>query len=92
MTAARPRFNLPPRGLTREETAGYLGRGPSWFTEERLGQLYSMGFPRPDSFTGRWDRIAIDLWWDQRSGLGAGAEYDDGLTHRLEEFGHGTAT
>jgi hypothetical protein len=91
MTAARPRFNVPPRGLTRGELAGYLGHGESWLTDERLEQLYAMGFPRPDSFTERFDRVAADAWLDQRSGLTAG-DFDDGLSRRLEDFGNGAAS
>ena len=92
MTAARPRFNLPPRGLTPTEMVGYLGHGPSWLTDERLARLYSLGFPRPDSITERFDRVAIDVWLDQRSGLSGGTDYDDGLSRRLKEFGNGAAT
>lgn len=92
MTAARPRFNLPPRGLTRTETAGYIGHGSGWLTDERLDRLYSLGFPRPDSMTERWDRVAIDAWHDQRSGLDDGQGYDDGLGRRLEGFGNDAAT
>ena len=32
MTRARPRFTLPPRGLTADESAGYLGLGMTEFT------------------------------------------------------------
>ncbi len=92
MTAARPRFTAQPRGLTPTEMIGYIGHGASWLTDERLEQLYSLGFPRPDSMTERFDRVAIDAWLDQRSGLNNGLGYDDGLSRRLEEFGNGAAT
>lgn len=90
MTTARPRFNDQPRGLTKAEAAGLLGHGEGWLTDKRLNQLYSTGFPRPDPILERFDRVAIDSWLDRRSGL-SGGEYDDGLSRRLEEFGHDTA-
>jgi len=92
MTPSRPRFDLPPRGLTRTETAGYLGHGVSWLSNDRLEKLYSLGFPRPDSVTERTDRVAIDVWLNQRSSLTSDQGYDGGLGRRLKEFGNGAAT
>ena len=82
MTRARPRFNLPPRGLTDEESAGYLGLGATEFSR-RLPELEAAGFPKPDRLTGRRDFKAIEEWWDKRSGL-AGASGAEGLAQRLE--------
>ncbi len=86
MTRARPRFNLPPRGLTGDESAGYLGLGVTEFTR-LLPRLEAEGFPRPDSLTGRRDWKAIENWMDVRAGLAAvGAE--NGLLAKIEEFRH----
>ena len=45
MTRARPRFDRPPRGLTVDESAGYLGLGPSEF-RHLLRRLEAEGFPK----------------------------------------------
>ncbi len=88
MTRARPRFDLPPRGLIDYETAGYIGLGQSEFSRV-LPQLEAEGFPKPDPVTGRRDRKAVDAWMDARSGL-AGESYDGGLGQRLEALRNGT--
>ncbi len=88
MTRARPKFNLPPRGLIDHETAGYIGLGPSEYSR-MLPQLEAEGFPKLDPITGRRDRKAVDAWMDARSGL-AGESYDGGLGQRLEALRNGT--
>ena len=88
MTRARPRFDLPPRGLIDHETASYIGLGMTEFSR-KLPQLEAEGFPKPDPVTGRRDRKAIDAWLDARSGL-IGESYDDGLSQRLEALRDGT--
>ncbi len=88
MTRARPRFDLPPRGLIDHETAGYIGLGMTEFSR-KLPQLEAEGFPKPDPVTGRRDRKAIDAWMDARSGL-VGEVYDGGLGQRLEALRNGT--
>jgi predicted DNA-binding transcriptional regulator AlpA len=50
--------NLPPRGLSREESAGYVGVGVTKFDEMvRDGRM-----PRPKHVDGRviWDRHKLD--------------------------------
>ncbi len=86
MTRARPRFDLPPRGLIDHETAGYIGLGMTEFSR-KLPQLEAEGFPKPDPVTGRRDRKAIDAWMDARGGLAADGG-DKGLLERIEEFRH----
>ena len=86
MTRARPRFTLPPRGLTDHESAGYLGLGQTEFNR-LLPTLEAEGFPRPDPLTGRRDWKAIETWWDHRSGLAENGG-DSGLLARIEEFRH----
>ncbi len=88
MTRARPKFNLPPRGLIEHEAAGYVGLGPTEF-HHLLPELEAEGFPRPDPVTGRRDRKAIDAWMDARGGL-TGEVYDGGLGQRLEAMKDGT--
>ena len=88
MTRARPRFDLPPRGLIDHETASYIGLGMTEFSR-KLPQLEAEGFPKPDPVTGRRDRKAIDAWLDARSGL-IGESYDGGLSQRLEAMRNGT--
>ena len=86
MTRARPRFDLPPRGLTVEESAGYLGLGQTEFNR-LLPRLEAEGFPKPDKLTGRRDRKAIENWMDVRAGLAEDGN-DNGLLAKIEEFRH----
>jgi hypothetical protein len=86
MTRARPKFNLPPRGLAEGETAGYLGLGSTEY-RNLLPKLEAEGFPKPDAVTGRRDHQAIDAWWDHRSGLAEDGG-DSGLLARIEELRH----
>ena len=86
MTRSRPRFTLPPRGLTVDESAGYLGLGMTEFTR-LLPRLEAEGFPKPDSLTGRRDWKAIESWMDVRAGLGEDGS-DKGLLTKIEEFRH----
>lgn len=96
MTPSRPRFDLPPRGLTESESAGVLGLGMTEYTR-LLPRLETEGFPKRDPLTGRRDFKAIENWMDVRAGLTQdgsdhGQGFDDGLGQRLEEFGNGAAT
>ncbi len=88
MSRRRPRFSLPPRGLTAEETGWYLGLGTTQF-RKLLPRLEADGFPKPDPLTGRRDLKAIEVWWDRRSGLAAD-DRDGGLMQRLDALRHGT--
>ena len=86
MTRVRPKFTLPPRGLTVDESAGYLGLGMTEFTR-LLPRLEAEGFPRPDRVTGRRDWKAIENWMDVRAGLAEDGG-DNGLLAKIEEFRH----
>ena len=86
MTRARPRFTLPPRGLTVDESAGYLGLGITEFNR-LLPRLEAQGFPKPDNLTGRRDWKAIENWMDVRAGLAQDGS-DNGLMTKIEEFRH----
>ncbi|MDX0213834.1 MULTISPECIES: helix-turn-helix transcriptional regulator [Sinorhizobium] len=64
-------FAYPPRGLTREEAARYVGIGVTKFDE----LVAERRMPRPKRVGGRvvWDRYQIDAYFtdlpDQKSGL-----------------------
>lgn len=49
----------PPRGLSREEAARYIGIGTTKFDE----MVADRRMPRPKRVDGRvlWDRIALDM-------------------------------
>lgn len=61
MTRARAHDALayPPRGLSREEAARYVGIGATLFDE----MVADGRMPRPKRIGGRtvWDRIALDV-------------------------------
>ncbi len=86
MTRARPRFKLPPRGLSGDEWAGFLVLGTTEFYR-LLPRLEAEGFPKPDRLTGRRDWKAIENWMDVRAGL-AQEGADNGLLAKIEEFRH----
>ncbi len=84
MTRTRPKFTLPPRGLTIDESAGYLGLGTTEFNR-LLPRLEAAGFPNPDPLTGRRDWKAIENWMDVRAGLAQDGS-DNRLLAKIEEF------
>ncbi len=86
MTRARPKFTRPPRGLTVEESAGYIGLGITEFTR-LLPRLEAEGFPKPDPLTRRRDWKAIENWMNLRAGLAEDGS-DNGLLAKIEEFRH----
>lgn len=51
-------ISYPPRGLSREEAARYIGIGPTKFDQ----MVADRRMPKPKKIDGRvvWDRIAID--------------------------------
>ena len=71
VTDARRRGNvlplsLPPRGLSREQGAAYVGVSPSFFDQlVRDGRM-----PQPKRINSRtvWDRNLLDLAFDALSG------------------------
>ncbi len=75
MTKPRRRFDEPPRVLTQAETAGYIGKSPSWLSEH-LPELEAMGFPKPVPFLDGYDRAAVDSWLDRLGGLAPGDTTD----------------
>jgi hypothetical protein len=69
MTIKR-RFDLPPRGMTDADCAGYIGRSTTWFAEH-VSELEAAGFPKRLPLIGTRDRKAVDLWLDEQGGLDA---------------------
>lgn len=64
--------NLPPRGLSREEAAAYVGISPSLFD-----RLVKEGvLPKPVHLGGRivWDRTRLDLAFGALSDLSTAAD------------------
>jgi predicted DNA-binding transcriptional regulator AlpA len=47
--------------LNAAAVARRLGRGRSWFYENRA-DLERIGFPRPIPVVGRWDPARVDEW------------------------------
>ena len=66
--------SLPPRGLSRQQAAAYIGVGPSTFDKLVIEGV----MPGPVEFGRRrvWDRLAIDAAFGALSGT-AGAETPD---------------
>lgn len=62
------RPEIDPRGWTQEEVAAYLGWSINTF-RTRKSELERRGFPAIDPLLGRYDRKAIEAWFDNRSGL-----------------------
>jgi hypothetical protein len=58
---------MTPRLLTKEEAAAYCNTGPETF-EQRVGVAPFNGF---GSKRRLYDRVALDLWLDNQSGLPA---------------------
>ena len=62
--------NLPPRFLSREQVAAYLGVSPTVFDAEVRAGIWPPARCRGER-AGRltWDRHLIDAWADRASGL-----------------------
>jgi predicted DNA-binding transcriptional regulator AlpA len=71
--------SLPPRGLSREQAAAYIGISASLFDE----MVKDGRMPRPKRPNARtvWDRLALDRAFDRLPG---GDDGDDGDTWRFE--------
>jgi len=59
-------LSYPPRGLSREEAARYVGISPTKFMQLVAAQR----MPRPRRIDGRnvWDRISLDIAFTQMPG------------------------
>ena len=76
MTKPRRRVDPRPRVLSVAQTADYIGRSLSWFSEHRE-ELEARGFPRPLPVVDGYDRVAIDACLDRLGGeLDAPDDFD----------------
>ena len=59
MTTRADSIAYPPRGLTRDEAARYIGVGPTKFDE----MVADRRMPKPKRVDGRtvWDRVQLDI-------------------------------
>jgi len=73
---------MTPRLLTREQAAAYCGISPAYFSET-IGKEVPPVRVRKDGKTMRWDRVALDAWIDQKSGLYNGGERQRSIAERL---------
>lgn len=66
----------PPRGMSREDAAHYIGVGPTLFDE----MVADKRMPRPKKINGRtvWDRAALDIAFSDLPG-GDGNFFDEAL-------------
>ncbi len=71
--------SLPPRGLSRERAAAYIGISASMFDE----MVKDGRMPRPKKLNSRtvWDRLALDRAFDRLPG---GDDEDDGGVWQFE--------
>ncbi|MGV2082049.1 MULTISPECIES: helix-turn-helix transcriptional regulator [unclassified Rhizobium] len=69
-------LSLPPRGLNREQAAGYIGLSTSLFD----GMVKDGRMPKPKRVNARtlWDRHALDRAFDRLPGgeIDEGGEWD----------------
>ena len=66
MTKPLDSFAYPPRGLSRDEAARYVGVGPTLFDE----MVKDGRMPRPKRANSRavWDRVALDAAFTELPG------------------------
>lgn len=65
-------LSYPPRGLSREEAARYVGVGTTKFDE----LVRDRRMPKPKKIDGRviWDRVALDLAFNELPSEGNGID------------------
>lgn len=70
-------ISYPPRGLSRDEAARYVGVGPTLFDE----LVADRRMPRPKRINNRnvWDRAALDSAFSELPSLDAANIFDRGL-------------
>lgn len=63
MTQRSDSLSYPPRGLSREEAARYIGVGTTKFDD----LVKDRRMPKPKKIDGRviWDRVALDLAFNE---------------------------
>jgi excisionase family DNA binding protein len=74
MTLKADPLSYPPRGLSREEAARYVGVGTSKFDQ----MIADRQMPKPRQAGGRviWDRVELDIAFSELPHQGAGNYFD----------------
>ena len=67
--------SLPPRGLSREEAAAYIGVSPSLF--DILVKDGRMPAPKRINSRGVWDRLKLDVAFEVLDGTDADGADDE---------------
>jgi hypothetical protein len=62
---AKRRFDLPPRGMTDADVAGYLNRSLTWFMQHKA-ELIAAGFPSKLPIIDLYDLRQVDAWLDKQ--------------------------
>lgn len=72
MTKQSDSLSYPPRGLSREEAARYIGVGTTKFDD----MVKDRRMPKPKKIDGRviWDRVALDLAFNELPSEGNGID------------------
>jgi predicted DNA-binding transcriptional regulator AlpA len=72
MTQRSDSLSYPPRGLSREEAARYIGVGTTKFDD----MVKDRRMPKPKKIDGRviWDRVALDLAFNELPSEGNGID------------------
>lgn len=68
MSRAKPSYTPNPRVCDAYQVATRLNKSETWFNANRQA-LEAQGFPKRDDFLGGWDIVAVELWFDLRSGI-----------------------
>jgi len=74
MTLKPDAIAYPPRGMSREEAARYVGIGTTKFDE----LIAARRMPKPRQIDGRtvWDRVELDIAFSELPHQGAGNFFD----------------
>ena len=74
----------PRAVLNAKAVAARFGKTASWFYERRAA-LERGGFPAKDALASGWLAAAVDQWFDERAGTGAGSGAISPWRRRLRE-------
>jgi predicted DNA-binding transcriptional regulator AlpA len=74
MTSSPGPYSYPPRGLSRQDSARYVGVGTTKFDE----MVKDGRMPKPKRVDGRmvWDRVAIDIAFTDLPDVDSGNFFD----------------
>lgn len=91
MTAAVRHLEIPPRLLSREEAAAYVGLSPTTFDLEVAAGTFPGPFPLTSARRRLWDIRALDAAIDRKSGINAGANDREARKRAFQERRQGRA-